>query len=220
MATILIVEDEPAINDLILMNLQLVGYDCVQAYDGREAEKLLAARTFDLALLDIMLPEKDGFELLPLCQKKQVPVIFLTARGSLTDKVRGLKLGAEDYIVKPFEAPELLARVEVVLRRSGRKSPDFELAGTRVNLDSHQVVRGGVPVELTAQEFSLLEALIINCGMALSREKLLEIAWGYDYMGESRTVDMHIQRLRRKLGWENAIKTVYKYGYRLEREEP
>lgn len=217
MPHLLIVEDEAPINDLIALNLQIVGYTFDQAYDGAEAEQKLAQGSYDLALLDIMLPEKDGFSLLPICRKKGIPVIFLTAKTALTDRVKGLKLGAEDYILKPFEAPELLARIEVVLRRYGRKSNRFEQDGTVVDLDSHQVTRGGAEVELTAQEFSLLEALIINHGMALSREKLLEIAWGYDYVGESRTVDVHIQRLRKKLGWENAIKTVYKYGYRLER---
>ena len=131
------------------------------------------------------------------------------------DKVKGLKLGADDYVTKPFESIELLARVETVLRRCGRQEKEFCLGEVTVNFAQRKVFRGQNPVELTAQEFALLEVLIRNCNLALSREQLLEQAWGYVYEGETRTVDIHIQRLRKKLGWEKEIETVYKYGYRL-----
>lgn len=217
MAKILIVDDEQAINDLIAMNLQMVGYEYIQVFDGREALETLDKEEVDLALLDIMLPEIDGYELFPYFNKKEIPVIYLTAKDSLTDKVKGLKHGAEDYITKPFEAMELIARIEVVLRRAGKNMDCFELGDVAVNLKEHTVYKAGRWVELTAQEYSLLEILIRNCNLALSREKLLEAAWGYDYIGETRTVDMHIQRLRKKLQWNDYIKTIFKYGYRLEK---
>jgi FixJ family two-component response regulator len=148
-----------------------------------------------------------------------LPVIYLTAKNSLTDRVKGLKLGAEDYITKPFETLELLARIEVVLRRYGKTNPCFQYKNVEINLSERLVRKAGQVIDLTAQEFALLEVLLQNRNLALSREKLLEAAWGYDYIGETRTVDMHIQRLRKKLDWEDVIRTVYKYGYRLEVSE-
>jgi DNA-binding response OmpR family regulator len=147
---------------------------------------------------------------------ESTPVIFLTAMGNLSDRVKGLKLGADDYIVKPFETIELLARIEAVLRRTQRASNIFSLDGTVVNLESRVVTVNGSEIELTLREYELLEILIKNKNIALSREKLLKLAWEYDYFGETRTVDVHIQKLRKKLNWENRIKTVYKMGYRLE----
>lgn len=217
MAHLLIVDDEPAINDLIAMNLGMVGHSYQQAYCGEDAVRELEAAPFDLALLDIMLPGLDGYQLFERCAQKQVPVIFLTAKDSLIDRVKGLNLGADDYITKPFETLELLARIEAVLRRTGKAEVHFHLGSVEVRFREHLVLRNGEPVELTAQEYALLEVLVRNCNLALTRDQLLEQAWGYDYMGESRTVDMHIQRLRKKLDWEHEIKTVYKYGYRLER---
>lgn len=214
MANILIAEDEAAISNLIRSNLKLVGHTCAQAFSGPEALEKAAAQPFDLALLDVMLPGLDGFELkarLP----GELPVIFVTAKTSLTDKLQGLGLGAEDYIVKPFEVLELLARVETVLRRACKSSRTFSLKGVQVDLDARRVLAEGAEVPLTPQEFSLLEVLILNRNLALSREKLLALAWGYDYEGETRTVDAHIQRLRKKLGLEEEIQTVYKLGYRL-----
>lgn len=219
MAHILIVEDEPAISDLIAMNCSMVGYSYIQTYDGSEALNALKNNHFDLCLLDIMLPGSDGFELIEKFKESHVPVIFLTAKSSLTDRVKGLKLGAEDYIVKPFETLELLARIEVVLRREGKLNHVFQHKNIEVRFAEHLVLKNHEIIELTAQEYSLLEVLIQNRNLALTREKLLEIAWGYDYIGETRTVDMHIQRLRKKLDWEDVIKTVYKYGYRLEVEK-
>jgi len=147
---------------------------------------------------------------------ENTPVIFLTAMGNLADRVKGLKLGADDYIVKPFETIELLARIEAVLRRTHRSMNSFSLDNTVINLESRVVSVNGSEIEITLREFELLEILIKNKNIALSREKLLKLAWNYDYFGETRTVDVHIQKLRKKLNWEDRIKTVYKLGYRLE----
>jgi DNA-binding response OmpR family regulator len=162
-----------------------------------------------------MLPGMDGFELMKFIPQNS-PVIFLTAMGNLADRVKGLKLGADDYIVKPFEAIELLARVEAILRRTQKASNSFSLDNTKVNLDSRVVTVDGYEVELTLREYDLLEVLVKHQNIALSRENLLKMVWGYDYLGETRTVDVHIQKLRKKLKWDNRIKTVYKMGYRLE----
>lgn len=216
MGHILIVEDETAINDLIQMNLNMVGHQCIQAFDGKEATDALKNNKFDLCLLDIMLPGQDGFQLIELFKTAQVPVIYLTAKSSLADRVKGLNLGAEDYIIKPFETLELLARIDVVLRRNGKLNTNFHFGDVEISFSERLVRKRNCIIELTAQEFTLLEVLVQNRNLALSREKLLESAWGYDYIGETRTVDMHIQRLRKKLEWDDVIKTVYKYGYRLE----
>ncbi|MDR2569646.1 MAG: response regulator transcription factor [Oscillospiraceae bacterium] len=216
MANILIVEDERSINDLILMNLRLVGHDGVQAFDGNEAVAALDGFSPDLVLLDVMLPYKDGFSLMEQNAFENIPVIFLTAKDSTMDKVRGLKLGADDYIVKPFEAVELLARVEAVLRRVKPAERSITVDSTSIHLDQRVVTVGGESVELTNREFELLEVLLTNRNIALSREKLLDLAWGYDYFGDTRTVDVHITKLRKKLGFENRIITVYKHGYRME----
>ena len=216
MEKILIVEDEKAINDLIVMNLKLVGYACRQAFDGSEAMLSLENERPDLILLDIMLPYKDGFTLIEQNIFKGIPVIFVTAKDNISDKVKGLKLGADDYIVKPFEAVELLARVEAVLRRARPAQRVFTIENTTVHLDEHTATVDAAPVDLTNREFELLEVLINNRNLALSREKLLNLAWGYDYFGDTRTVDVHITKLRKKLRLENHIKTVYKLGYRLE----
>lgn len=216
MGHILIVEDEHAISDLIFMNLTMVGHSVIQAFDGIEALDALKKYSFDLSLLDIMLPGQDGFQLINHFKEANVPVIFLTAKDSLTDRVKGLNIGAEDYIIKPFETLELLARIDVVLRRNGKLAISFQCKDVEVKLLERIVLKNNLKVNLTAQEFALLEVLIQNRNIALSREKLLETAWGYDYVGETRTVDMHVQRLRKKLDWDDVIKTVYKYGYRLE----
>jgi DNA-binding response OmpR family regulator len=216
MAHILIVDDEEAISDLIVLNLTMVGYTSVQAFNGEEAIEVLNKNKFDLCLLDIMLPGQDGFSLINKFKESNVPVIFLSAKSSLTDRVKGLNLGAEDYIVKPFETLELLARIEVILRRNGKMNDNFKYKDVEVKFSEHLVIKSNKIVDLTAQEFTLLEVLIHNRNLALTREKLLDAAWGYDYVGETRTVDMHIQRLRKKLDWDDVIKTVYKYGYRLE----
>ena len=224
MRKILIVDDEEKIRELIRMNLELAGYKCDEAEDGEIALEKLNKFSPDLALLDIMLPKKNGYEIAQSFIKQNVPIIFLTAKDSVTDKVKGLKLGADDYIVKPFESMELLARIEVVLRRTGKFSDIFEYRNIKVDFAKREVFKNNEKIEMTAQEFELLKVLIQNKNLALSREKLLESAWGYDldniwgyeYIGDTRTVDMHIQRLRKKLSWDDIIVTVYKYGYRLE----
>ncbi len=215
MAHILIVEDEKSINDLIAMNLSLVGHTSEQAYEGNEALEYFKQNTYALVIMDIMLPGMDGLTLMRYVPEN-TQIIFLTAMGNLSDRVKGLKMGADDYIVKPFETVELLARIEAVLRRTHRSLSIFSLDGTAINLESRVVTVNGSEVELTLREYELLEILIKNKNIALSREKLLKMAWEYDYFGETRTVDVHIQKLRKKLNWESRIKTVYKMGYRLE----
>ncbi|MEF9866221.1 MAG: response regulator transcription factor [Oscillospiraceae bacterium] len=215
MAHILVAEDEIPINELISRNLKLVGHTAVQVYDGAAALSAIDEGQFDLLLLDIMLPKLSGLEVLRSIST-HVPAIFVTAKGSLSDRLEGLGLGADDYIMKPFEILELLARVEAVLRRTSANIAVFELAGTRVEMNTRRVIRDNEEIPLTPQEFELLQALVLNRNLALSREKLLELAWGYDYEGDTRTVDVHVQKLRRKLCWENEIQTVYKLGYRLQ----
>lgn len=216
MAKILIVEDESAIRELLLRDLRLVGHAPAAAKSLREARAQLAMARFDLILLDIMLGRESGFSLLE--QERETPVICLTAKGGLPDKLRGLNLGADDYIVKPFETLELIARIQAVLRRTMKAGQGvFQVDDVTVDFDARQAAKGGVPVELTPQEFALLEALALNRNLALSRERILDIAWGVNgFYGDARTVDVHVSRLRQKLGLEGRLKTVYKVGYRLE----
>ena len=216
MNRILVVEDEKSINDLIEMNLTEAGYICECAYDGLQAADILERESFDLVLLDIMLPEVNGYELLDFIKPMGIPVIFITAKGSMEDKVRGLRLGADEYLVKPFEIVELLARVEAVLRRAGKTQYEIEVDDLTIDTRSHTVIRGSKPIQLTAKEFELLLLFIQNKNIALFRETIYERIWGGEYMGDSRTVDLHVQRLRKKLHWEDKIKTIYKVGYRLE----
>ena len=215
MARILVVEDEKAINTLIKKNLELVGHNCVSVFDGESVFDELEKQTFDLILLDIMLPKMDGFEVIKEITE-DIPIIFLTARGAVQDRIKGLNLGADDYIVKPFDMMEMQARVESVLRRTNKSDKLFALGGVKVDLSGRQVFFNNEFMDFAPQEFSLIEALIKNRNIALSRDKLLEIAWGYDYGGDTRTVDVHIHNIRKKLCWEDAIQTVYKVGYRLE----
>lgn len=214
MASILIVEDEIPINELIKRNLNLIGHHCVSAFDGKEALVCAKQHSFDLILLDVMLPGLDGFEVFE--KTSDIPTIFLTARNSLSDRVKGLTMGADDYITKPFEMLELLARVDAVLRRTKKENESFELDNVIIKFDSRQIFVDEKMIDCTPQEYELLKVLVKNRNIALSREKLLELAWGFDYEGDTRTVDVHIQKLRKKLGWENRIVTVYKLGYRLE----
>jgi DNA-binding response OmpR family regulator len=215
MAHILVVEDDEAISDLITMNLNLVGHSFKKAFDGGTAAKLLDTEAFDLVLLDLMLPGKSGFEVIDGRKNPQPPFIIITAKGALAERIKGFEHGCDDYVIKPFDMLELLARINVVLRR-GAVAEVFTLDSAEVRLAEKQVFRNGEALDLTAQEFELLEVLIRNRNIALSRETLLEKAWGYDFMGDTRTVDVHVLKLRKKLGWEERIKTVYKTGYRLE----
>ena len=219
MKKILIVDDEEAIRELIKLNLEIAGYECYMAIDGEEAIDKMKEVNPDLVLLDIMLPKKNGYEVAPLFIDNNIPVIFLTAKDSTLDKVKGLKIGADDYITKPFESIELLARIESVLRRCGKVSNQFKYKNMIVDFEKRTVVVDNQEIELTNKEYELLEILIKNKNLALSREKLLELVWGYEYFGDTRTIDMHIQRLRKKLNLEDDIVTVFKYGYRFEVKE-
>ena len=213
MANILIAEDERAINDLIKLNLTLVGHKCEQVFDGAAALERALSGEYDLLILDVMLPELSGFEIIG---QIKTPVIFVTARVSVEDRLRGLKLGADDYIVKPFEILELVERVRAVLRRTKGERESFEFDGIRVEFDTRRVYKDGSEVILKPKEFDLLSAFITNRNLALSREKLIELVWNFDYDGDTRTVDVHVQKLRGKLGITDRLKTVYKMGYRLE----
>ena len=215
MAYILVAEDEIPINDLICKNLKLLGYKTAQAFDGPEALGLAEKENFDLVLLDVMLPGMSGFQVKTKLSK-DLPVIFVTAKTSVSDQLTGLNLGAEDYITKPFDTLVLIARVENVLRRTKKNDAVFTIKDCVIDLSMRTVYKNGERVDLALQEYNLLEALVLNRNFALSREKLLQLAWGYDYSGDTRTVDVHIQRLRKKLGLYDEIATVYKYGYRLE----
>ena len=215
MAYILIAEDEEVINTLIAKNLTMVGHKVMQTYTGTDTLAAINDNEFDLVLLDVMMPGMSGFEVKQKLDK-DTPVIFVTAKQSLTDQLTGLSLGADDYITKPFDMLVLLARVENVLRRIMKNTTIFKINNCTINLNSRSVKVDDVPVPLTLQEFNLLEALVLNRNLALSREKLIELAWGYDFMGDNRTVDVHIQKLRKKCNLEKEIATVYKYGYRLE----
>lgn len=214
MAVILIVEDEKSINELMVRCLTITGHSCLTAFTGSEALSLAQKKHPDLILLDINLPDSNGFDVKD--QIPDIPVIYVTARGEITDRVRGLDGGAEDYIVKPFDFQELIARVNVVLRRIHKEETAFRLHQTEVYLKDYKVFRNGKEIILTKQEFELLKTLILNKNLTLTREQLLNTAWGWDYDGDERTVDVHIQRLRKKLHWERYIRTIYKIGYRLE----
>ena len=217
MARILIVEDEYPINNLISKNLTLTGHECLSAYDGLNAIELIRSVSLDLVILDVMLPGLSGFDLIKLIGN--VPVIFLTAKSGLEDRLKGLSLGADDYIVKPFSMQELLARVSVVLRRTKRDETTISFDGLTVDMGSRKVYRGEEKINLTPKEYALLEVLITNRNLALSREKLISMVWTYDYEGDTRTVDVHIKRLREKLegvsdNW--SLKTVWGVGYKFE----
>ena len=216
MLRILIVEDERAISNLMYVNLKAQGYDCTCAFDGKQAADLIEGNSYDLVLLDIMLPEIDGYELLEYIRPLGTPVIFITAKGTLGDRIKGLRLGADDYIVKPFQIGELLARVEALLRRAKKSAIEYSLFDVEINVNSRTVKKGGKIIDLTVKEFDLLIELIRNKNVALYRDRLYESVWNEPFTGETRTLDSHIQRLRKKLGWDQYIKTVFRIGYRLE----
>ena len=216
MIKILIVEDEEAIANLIRMNLVKAGYQCEVAPDGEAAADAIAERQFDLILLDIMLPKLNGYEVLEYAKSVDVPVIFLTAMGETAQKVKGLKLGAEDYIAKPFEIAELLARVETVLRRYHKTERKIRVLDIEIDTDSRTVMQDGQFVELTTKEYELLLLLVRNKNRALYRETIYENVWGGEYSGTGRTVDLHVQRLKKKLALEEHIVAIYKVGYRFK----
>jgi len=216
MIRILIVEDELPISSMLQMKLTRQGYQCECAHDGKKAADLIERNRYDLILLDVMIPIYSGFDLMEYIRPMEIPAIFLTAKRDVQDKVRGLRLGADDYIVKPFEMVELVARIEVVLRRYHKGKNTIEIDNVVINVEAREVTKQGERVDLTVKEFDLLVLLAQNKNIALFRETLFARVWGEDFFGETRTLDSHIQRLRRKLGWEDRIKTVYKVGYRLD----
>lgn len=219
MNKILVVEDEEAIASLIRMNLIKAGYQCDIAYDGASGADKMSENNYDLCLFDIMLPEINGYELLSYAKSLDIPVIFVTAKGETLDKVKGLKLGADDYITKPFEVLELLARVENVLRRFNKTDKFIKISGLDIDTVARIVKKDGKILKLTYKEFDLLLLFVRNPGTALYRETIYEHVWDSEYMGDSRTVDLHVQRLRKKAGLEKSIESVYKIGYRFVPEE-
>ena len=222
---ILIIEDERPINNLIRSTLTADGYSCDCAFDGKEGADLIEQRQYDLILLDLMLPEISGYDVLEYIRSlgniraAQIPVIIISAMGQVQDRIRGLHLGADDYLCKPFQIGELAARVEAVLRRSGHSNEKIQIGDVLISPASRQVWKAGTPVELTVKEFDLLAELARHKNVVLSREKLYETVWQEEYTGETRTLDSHIQKLRKKLGWNGQIKTVFRIGYRLEEQE-
>jgi two-component system alkaline phosphatase synthesis response regulator PhoP len=217
---ILIAEDDASIAKLIWMSLGKSGYHCSIAPDGAKAAEMIESARFDLVLLDIMLPEINGYELLEYIRRFDTPVIFITAKAEIADRVKGLKMGADDYIVKPFDLAELTARVEVVLRRYHKAERHLQIGGIEIDAESRTVVKNGAPVELTPKEYDILLLFARNRGIALYRETIYERVWDEPYFGDTRTVDLHVQRLRKKLGLSEEIQSVYKVGYRLRAEKP
>ena len=216
MIRILIVEDERPISNLIRLSLKKAGYDCSCVFDGAEAADILETQRFDLILLDVMLPEIDGFSLMEYIRPLEIPVIFLTAKNAVADRVKGLELGAEDYLVKPFEIIELLARVNVVLRRYNKTAAELRVGGLVIDTQAMQVKKDGEIIPLTPKEYELLLLFARNPGVALYRETIYERVWNEEFPYGSKTVDLHVQRLRKKLGWEALLQAVPKVGYRLE----
>lgn len=216
MVHILIVEDEKPIAELLRISLTKAGYSCDCVYDGIAAADLLEKDSFDLILLDVMLPGIDGFELMEYIRTIGTPVIFLTAKNAVSDRVKGLRMGAEDYIVKPFAVLELQARVEGVLRRHGKLQTVLQAGDIQINTLSMIVTRGGQEITLTRKEYELLLLFAQNPGIVLHKTTIYERIWGGEYPESTRTVELHIQRMKRKLGWDEQIKPVYGMGYRLE----
>lgn len=215
MIRILIVEDDANIAKLIEATVAIGGYEGVVCNNGAEGFQKMENEEFDLVLLDVMLPDMSGFEIMR-SRNSTTPVIFITAKQELTDKVRGLRLGAEDYIVKPFEAMELLARIEVILRRVSKTTVVYEYGDISVNVEEHTCRCKGKPVYLTPKEFEVLVFFLQHKDVAVSRDRLLSAVWGFEYEGETRTIDIHIQQLRKKLNLKEHLVTIPKLGYRLE----
>jgi len=224
---ILVIEDEEHIVELLKFNLESNGYDVVSASDGLEGLNMVKSERPDLILLDLMLPKMDGIEVCKQVKSdsdlQEIPIIMLTAKGSETDKVLGLEIGADDYITKPFSIRELMARVKVVLRRTFKEgAPDkekiIEIGDLEIHVDRHEIVRGDEVFQLTYKEFELLRTLAENKGKVLSRNYLLDEIWGYDYYGETRTVDVHIRHLRKKIETNDHkyIETVRGIGYKVK----
>lgn len=221
MKKILVIEDETAINDLICMNLEIAGYEPAAFFDGAEFSRhLKETDDYDLALLDIMLPGKDGFELLEELKAHKIPVIYLTAKGDLSSKVKGLKSGAEDYIVKPFEMLELLVRMDNVLKRYGREEPEeIHIKDVVIHENKRMVTKNGVEISLQPMEYDCLLVFWKYRNRVMTRDQLLNLLWGVDFEGESRTIDVHVANIRKKLDFFDVIITVPRVGYRMEVSE-
>jgi len=224
---ILIIDDEPALRDKLAEVLTRERYTIATAPDGREGLEKVWQDQYDLILLDIMLPHVDGFEILREIRQSGIrtPVLMLTAKGDTEDKVKGLDLGADDYLAKPFSLPELLARVRALIRRSSRSTPIMEIGGLRLDTSSRTVSKEGQPLDLTAKEFGILEFLMHNIGRAVSRFTLAEHVWGdeFDPFSMSNFIDVHVSNLRKKITGpdeEPLITTVRGFGYRIERRGP
>ena len=214
---ILIVEDDPAIAQSVALNLRYAGYEYMLFDDGKVvADALSKDHAYDLALLDIMLPGMDGFELFSYMEKYHIPVIYMTAKTDSESEVRGLRDGAEDYIVKPFEVITLLVRIEKVLARAGRLNQVYRFRDVVLDAENRIVTKAGAEVELTPLEFDVFRVLIKNKNRTVSRDRLLNEIWGEDYFGDLRTVDVRIANIRKKLGFSDEIRTISKAGYRLE----
>lgn len=219
MIKILIVEDEVPISDLLKINLTNAGYQCTSAYDGIMASDYIQDNTYDLILLDIMLPKVDGYELLEYIKLQEIPVIFLTAKGSVEDRVKGLTLGAEDYIVKPFAILEVLARVSVVLRRHDKGKSRLSFDEFDIDMMNRLVYQNGKEITLRPKEFELFVFFVNNINLTLYRSQIYSQVWENEYFGDTRTLDLHIRRIRKKLELGERLKTVYRLGYRLESEQ-
>ena len=216
MIKLLIVEDEKPISDLMVMNLTRAGYKCTAVYNGREAADLLEeTQSFDLILLDVMLPEINGYELMEFIRPMGIPVIFITAMASLDNRIKGLTSGAEDYIVKPFEIVELLARINIVLRRFNKTDTILTYKDIKIDTENRVVTKADEEIKLTPKEFELLVLFVRNINITLFKDKIFETIWETEWQPESRTVDLHVQRLRKKLDLKDDLKTAYSTGYRL-----
>ena len=216
MIKILVVDDEKSICDLIDLNLSASGYHCQSVQNGLDAIDLIEKENFDLILLDIMLPGADGYDVMEYIRPLKIPVIFITAKHEVKDRVKGLKLGADDYLLNPLPVLAPTARVEPVPCRYTKPEKLLAAGAVVVDVEARRVLKDGKPVVLTNKEFGLLVLFIRNKNVALFRETLYEKVWEDEYISDSRTLDLHVQRLRKKLGWEQNLVAVYKVGYRLE----
>ena len=221
MAKILVVDDEIKIREIIKEYAEFEGYEVAQAEDGMQAVEMVKNQDFDIIIMDVMMPKLDGYSACKEIRKiRQIPVIMLSARGEEYDKLFGFEIGVDDYVVKPFSPKELLARIKAVLKRSAAKEQQMDIIryeGLEINVTGREVSIDGKPVSLTPKEYDLLFYLVKNKGIALSREKLLEEVWGYDFYGDDRTVDTHIKMLRNSLGeYRKFIKTLRGMGYKFE----
>ncbi len=216
MVKILIVEDEKPISDMMVMSLKLMGYHCTALYNGMDAANLLEEnQSFDLILLDIMLPEINGYELMEYIRPMGIPVIFITAKAALDDRIKGLTSGAEDYIIKPFDMVELGARINIVLRRFNKTENLLTFKNISVDVENRIVTRNGEEIKLSPREFDLFVLFVRNQNITLFKDRIYETIWGGEWNPDSRIIDLNVQRLRKKLDLKNELTTVYNSGYRL-----